>query len=163
MSSVSTPAPCHVPYGCGPPPHPFPRDTPLSRWSAGPHSAPHKGVSCSQWDCVPAKIWRWGKNSEVGEAGVGGCPLCFFSALCLFLWHPWIFSCYWSVLLPGFQNPLRSMPRWQGLLVITSRVPCVDFSAPECILLQYDILQPEAPVTPLERSKPSLRLEFPAL
>lgn len=120
-------------------------------------SAAHSEIVC------PLKSGDGVKILKSAKRGVGGCPLCFFSALCLFLWHPWIFSCYWSVLLPGFQNPLRSMPRWQGLLVITSRVPCVDFSAPECILLQYDILQPEAPVTPLERSKPSLRLEFPAL
>lgn len=102
---------------------PFPCNTPVLQWPAGPHNAPHKGVSCSQWNCMTAKSGA-GVNSEVGE---GKLPSLFlFYPLSLSL-TPLIFSCHWSVLLPGFQIPLRSMPCLQGLLVISSRFPRVDF------------------------------------
>lgn len=108
----------------------------------------------------PLNLAIWGK---ILKSAKGRCPLCFFSTLCLFLWRPWIFSCYWSVLLPGFQNPLRSMPRLQGLLVISSRFPCVDFSLLP-IAFSSKWYSPTWSTCNFSRAvKRSLRLEFSAL
>ena len=102
-------------------------------------NALHKEINCLQWNFMTAKS---GDGIKFLKSARGNCPFSVsFSPFISFSWLPWIFY-HKSVILPGLQSPLHSMPWLQGLLGASSLLSlCLLVSAPNCIFPIFMFLQ----------------------
>lgn len=96
-------------------------------------------IKKSTWNYVTAKS---GDGVKILKSARGSCPfsvsflpfISFSDTLQYFL--------LLSVLLPGFQNPLHSMPWFQGLLVVSSQLSLYLLSSdPNCIFRIFMFLK----------------------